>query len=250
MNPIPPLSSCAVWRFFAALSWPLALLCAAGMAGAQVAPAPETSLSPALLQQVRQLVMDKAATPGGPRVELQIGQLDARLRLAPCQKIEPYVPSGSRLRGASRVGLRCLEGSTRWNVYVPVTVSLFGPAVVMASDLPAGHTLQAADLRMAEVNLSESRSPPWTEPPRVLGRVLSHPVAAGQALRQDAVRPRQWFAAGETVQVRAVGGGFSIVGAGEALNAGMEGQMAKVRTESGKVITGMPVAERQLEVEL
>jgi flagella basal body P-ring formation protein FlgA len=41
-----------------------------------------------------------------------------------------------------------------------------------------------------------------------------------------------------------------VAGAGEALTAGLEGMPARVRTESGRVISGMPVAERQLELAL
>ena len=219
-------------------------------ASAQAVPTAGIPLDPVLALQVRQLILDKLAAPKGPRVEVQLGLLDGRLKLAPCAKVDPYVPSGSRLWGATRIGLRCTQGTSPWNVYLPVTVSLYGPGVVSVADLPAGHVLAAADLKEAEINLTESRSPAWTDLPRLVGRGLSHPVAAGQTLRQDALKPRQWFAAGDTVQVRATGGGFAVSGSAEAMSAGMEGQMARVRTESGKVISGMPVAERQLEVDL
>jgi len=50
--------------------------------------------------------------------------------------------------------------------------------------------------------------------------------------------------------VRAVGGGFDVVGTGEAISAGMEGQTARVRTEGGKIVSGLPVADKRLEVNL
>jgi flagella basal body P-ring formation protein FlgA len=52
------------------------------------------------------------------------------------------------------------------------------------------------------------------------------------------------------VKVVAVGVGFSVGGAGTALTPGIEGQPARVRTDSGQVISGMPVGTRQLEVSL
>lgn len=228
------------------------LALAGAAAGAQAAEVPTEAswLTPALMEQIRQQVLEKLAPTSGSRAEIQVGHPDARLRLAPCEKIEPQIPGGVRLLGNTRIGLRCVQGPARWNIYVPVAVTVYGPGLAVARDLPAGHVLQATDLQVAEVNLSESRSPVWTEPPRVLGRTLAHPVASGQALRQDALKPRQWFAAGDTVQVRTTGGGFSVVGSAEAVSAGMDGQLAKVRVESGKIISGRPVAERQLEVDL
>ncbi|MEZ5703721.1 MAG: hypothetical protein R3E42_19780 [Burkholderiaceae bacterium] len=68
-----------------------------------------------------------------------MGSLDSRLRLAPCQRIEPFLPPGTRLWGRSRVGLRCLEGRVHWKVYVPVTIKTWGPASVARPAVPGGH---------------------------------------------------------------------------------------------------------------
>jgi flagella basal body P-ring formation protein FlgA len=41
-----------------------------------------------------------------------------------------------------------------------------------------------------------------------------------------------------------------VSGSGQALTPGLEGQTARVRTDGGQVITGMPVATRELEISL
>ena len=75
-------------------------------------------------------------------------------------------------------------------------------------------------------------------------------MSPGQSLRQNDLKARVWFAAGDTVQIRAVGSGFAVGGEGQALGPGLEGQAARVRTESGRIVVGLPVSERQLEVSL
>ena len=63
---------------------------------------------------------DKAANAGKRqawRVGVSLGQLDPRMRLAPCDRVKAYLPSGAQLWGRTRVGLRCEQGSVRWNVY-------------------------------------------------------------------------------------------------------------------------------------
>lgn len=184
------------------------------------------------------------------RFEVQVGALDSRLRLAACQRIEPYLPPGMRLWGKARIGLRCTQGVKPWNVYLPVTVRVFGQALVAAAPLPAGATLRGDDLRWAEIDLAEDNAPVVTNAALAVGRTLTRPLVAGRGLRQTDLKPRMWFAAGDSVKVLASGPGFSVAGSGQALTPGIEGQTARVRTDSGQVLTGTPVGTRVVELSL
>ena len=238
-----------------ALAFLTALLCGwlQTVAFAQTAPAEAVSgLDTGLVQQVRQLAMSGTGSiaQAAPRVEVEVGQLDPRLRLAPCQQIQPYVPDGMRMWGKSRIGLRCVQGPTRWNVYLPITVKVFGTALVATSGLTAGSVLSATDMTSAEIDLAEDSSPPVARPELAVGRTLGRPLKPGQGLRQSHLKARQWFAAGETVTVLAQGDGFSVASEAQALNAGLEGQPVRLRTESGRIVTGQPVGDRRVELAL
>jgi flagellar basal body P-ring formation protein FlgA len=239
------------WR--ACLSFLALLVVSLGLvwvspAHAQGAGEPTFVMNAATAEQVRTFVY--ANRPAGNyRVMVEVGALDARLRLAPCTQVEPYLPFGARAWGRSRIGLRCLEGARRWNVSVPVTVKAFGAAWVANAALPMGHVIAQEDLRRAEIDLAAEPSAALEvngEPP--VGRTLARALVAGDGLRESHLKLRQWFAAGESVQVRAVGKGFAIAGSGEAVSAGLEGQTARIRLESGRVLTGRPVGERLVEV--
>ena len=222
------------------------LLGAAAPAGAEAG----TALDAALLDDVRALALGKAAESSGSRVEVSIGQLDPRLRLAPCQSIEPYLPPGVRLWGKARIGLRCKVGPTPWNVYLPITVKVFGRALVVPGGAVAGSVLAEADLAEAEVDLAEEFTPALLEPKLAVGRTLAQNLKPGQTLRQTHLKSRQWFVAGETVRVVASGPGFALESEAQALSNGIEGQPARVRTENGRVLTGLPSGERRVEVGL
>jgi flagella basal body P-ring formation protein FlgA len=228
---------------------------AASAPAADPAGSPTAAAAGDLEQQVRALAQagSKGVASGAakaPRVEVTVGQLDPRLRLAPCQHVEPYLPDGMRMWGNTRVGLRCTQGPTKWNVYLPVTVRVFGTALVATGSVPAGSVLAAADLAQGEVDLAEDHSAAVTDADLAVGHTLSRALRAGQSLRQSHLKPRQWFAAGETVTVLAQGVGFSVAGEAQALNPGIEGQPVRVRTESGRVLTGWPVGERRVELPL
>ena len=228
-----------------------ALVLGAWPASAQDADTP-AAIDAGLEQQIRQLALDGNAITGAgaPRLEVSVGQLDPRLRLAPCARVEPYLPDGTRLWGKARIGLRCTQGTTRWNVYLPITVKAFGSGLVVTSNKAGGSVLTEADLTLGEVDLAETGSIAMTDVRLVIGRTLTQTVKPGQSLRQSHLRPRQWFAAGETVTVLAQGAGFSVSGEGQALSNGIEGQSVRVRTESGRVLTGQAVGERRVELAL
>jgi flagellar basal body P-ring formation protein FlgA len=235
------------------LSWLLAGALAFVLVVLGVLPAradEAAALDPALLDSVRALALGSTTAKGALRVEVAIGQLDPRLRLAPCQRVEPYLPVGVRLWGKARIGLRCKEGATLWSVYLPITVKVYGRALVVPAGAEAGSILAAADLSEAEVDLAEEFSPAIVDAKAAEGRVVAQPIKPGQTLRQAQLKARQYFAAGDTVKLVASGEGFALEAEGQALNAGVEGQPAKVRTESGRVLTGIPSGERRVEVAL
>ena len=217
----------------------------------------ETSaLDAAVEQQVRQMAITatnaalKDPALGVSRVDISVGSLDKRLRLAPCQRIEPYLPPNAKLWGKTRIGLRCALGATAWNVYLPITVKVYGQALVSAQPLAAGALITAADLVKGEVDLAEEGSDAVLTAAQAVGRTLAKPLVAGQSLRMAHLKLRQWFAAGETVQVLAQGSGFNIASEGQAITSGIEGQPARVRTEAGRVLTGIAVGERKMELTL
>lgn len=188
--------------------------------------------------------------PGAPRVEVILGQLDSRIKLAPCKKVRAYWPSGQRAWGAAHVGLRCEQGSVRWNIYWPVVVKVWVRGVVAMTPLQAGKVIAMDDLQPAEVDLAARPVAPLLRSADLMGRTLARAVSPGQAVRLDDLRARRYFAPGEPVALTVKGDGFQVAGQGTAITAGDEGQCARIRTDSGRVVCGLPVGDRRAEITL
>ncbi len=178
------------------------------------------------------------------RMEVTVGALDSRLKLASCAKVEPYLPPGTRLWGKTRLGLRCLEGASRWNVFLPVTISAYGPAWVVKGSVASGSVLTESDAMETEVDWAEESSPIMSKPSQWVGQVASRTLSTGQALRQGMIRPAQAFQAGTQVRVVAQGAGFQITSDGQAVSAGVVGQPARVRMSNGRVMSGVVLDSR------
>ena len=182
------------------------------------------------------------------RLQIQIGKLDARLQLAACAKVEPYLPPGTRLWGRARIGLRCVQGARPWNVYLPVTVQAFGPAWVLNNNVRLGDVLSAGDASLAEIDWAETDSPVVANPPDWIGREAARHLQAGQALRQNLLRSPQLFTSGAQVNIAAGGGGFTIMSSGRAMSAGSQGANVRVRMDNGRLVSGTVNAQGVVEV--
>ena len=234
-----------------ALSVPGAL----SVPAATSAPAAAAALPEALAAEIQGLANQAAGTLLGvsakpPRIEVLVGRLDPRLKLAPCQRIAPYLPAGARPLGQTRMGLRCVQGATAWNISLPITVRVWAPSLVAATVLPVGTVLEARHLVLAEVDLAERADPAIPTADLAVGRTLARGLASGEALRRTDLKTRLWFNAGDTVRIVAVGPGYSVSSEGQAMGPGLEGQSARVRTEGGRVVSGIAVGERRLELAL
>ena len=231
----------------ACLAWPAAQ--SQTMAGAP-AILPQT-----LVVEIKRLLRDSAisASDGSAqaaRIEVLLGRIDPALKLAPCQKIEPYLPAGLRPLGRSRVGLRCVEGAKRWQISLPVTVQWWAQSLVASTALPAGTVLEARHLLQREVDLAERADPAIDSPDGALGRTLTRGLASGEALRGQDLKARHCFNAGDTVRIVAAGQGYSVSSEGLALGPGLEGQSARARTEGGRIVTGVAAGQRRIELTL
>ena len=207
------------------------------------------------LEQMTQQWLDEALARNMPaqsplRMEVSVGALDERLRLAPCTRVEPYLPTGARLWGRTRLGLRCQEGAVRWNVFLPVTVKAYGPAWVLTGDVTMGTVLSAADATEAEVDWAAENTSILAEPSLWVGLVASRHLKAGQALRQSMLRAPQIFQAGALVRVVAQGQGYAVSAAGQAMSAGAAGQTVRIRMDNGKIVSGIVNDDGTISVQL
>lgn len=194
-----------------------------------------------------QLYLEKERVGVNGRVEVTVGEIDPRLRLAPCARMEPFVPKGARLWGRSNIGVRCIEGAT-WSTFMPVHVRIYAPALVATRGLSPGTALTAEDYRVEEVELT--REPPgvFTDAAQLEDRVLVRTIAAGQTLRADQTRVRPVINAGEQVKVSYIGAGFMVAAEGRALSQAGNGQNVRVQTETGKILNGVARPGRIVEV--
>lgn len=205
-------------------------------------------------QQARQWLEVQMGTAGqdtlGLRPEIQVGELDKRLRLAPCQNVVPYLPQGTRLWGRTRIGLRCEDGRTNWNVFLPVTVRAWGPAWVITKPLASGATLTQEDAELTEIDWTESVSPVLARAEDWIGSQAHRAMVPGQVLRKSMVRNPQVFQSGSTIKVKVLATHFQLAAQGQAMTHGRLGESARVKMPNGRVVQGIVLDGQTVEVRM
>jgi flagella basal body P-ring formation protein FlgA len=216
-------------------------------AGLAAVPAWADTQDPAQVQgAVEAFVRTQTASLPG-RVEVSVGAVDPRLKLARCESLDAFLPPGVRLWGNATVGVRCASPK-KWSLFVPVQVQVWANVVVSARALTRGQTLITADLASQSLDLAQLPQGVFTDSNPLLGKVVTTSVAGGTPLRHDMLRAPPVVLQGQTVRVVFTGEGLSVSSEGRAQgNAGV-GEAVQVRMASGKLIKGIVLAPGTVEV--
>ena len=216
----------------------LAALCAVSDVLAADSATPEIAMREFLENETRNL---------GDRVEIEIDAFDPREQLATCQKVQPFLPPGTPLRGKITLGVRCTAGA-RWSVYRTARIKLFGKVLVSSRALSAGQIVTSNDYRIQEAELSLQPGSALRDPAAAHGKIALRNVDAGQVLRREQLRIKPIIAQGDPVRISYAGAGFAVTTDGKALAQAEDGQRVRVQADTGRVLTGVARPGRMVEV--
>jgi flagella basal body P-ring formation protein FlgA len=172
------------------------------------------------------------------RIEVSVGRIDPATRVSRCDAVQPFVPANAPLWGNGNVGLRCARPQP-WTLFVPVSVRVFAEVVVTSRPVGRHQLLGEADLARRTLDLTQQPLGLITDPAAAAGRITRAALPAGAALRADMLRAPFAVSQGQQVRVLYVGETIHVSSEGRSLSNAAVGELAQVRTPSGKVIRGI-----------
>jgi len=143
--------------------------------------------------------------------------------------------------------MRCRDGAS-WTVFIPATIKVYGNALTAKKSLMFGTAPADNDVESIESELSREPGTPVTDLKQIEGRVLAKAVFAGQILRMEQFRTTPAVSQGDQVKLIAIGAGFSISADGEALAHAQDGQNVRVKTDTGRIVSGIARTGRVVEL--
>ena len=181
------------------------------------------------------------------KVSVNTGAIDSNLKLAQCQDMQVFLPSGSRAWGKTSIGVRCRAPSA-WTIYVQAAVSVAAQYLVAAAPLVQGRVVTSQDLIFESGDLTQLPAGVFTDPAQAIGRSVNVSMNAGTVLRQEMLKAAPAVQQGQTVMVTSNGKGFSVTAEGRAMTSAAEGQIVQVKVASGQVVSGIARNGGQIEV--
>lgn len=182
------------------------------------------------------------------RIEAEVDRVDPRLQMSDCSV--PLIAELKSTRSVGRINIqvRC-EGDTPWSLYVPATINLFRPVVVLIDPIPRGDTLRPSDLELREFDISRISGSYFTDIETVAGMVARRLLTADQPVIAAHLTPPTVVHKGDAVILTASSDGLIVRMPGVALGDGEQGQQISVRnTQSNRVVEALVTGPGQVEV--
>ncbi len=182
-------------------------------------------------------------------VEILVGSLDSRLRLAECSdKLTYKVIEPPHNAHNITVKTSC-KGKQRWTVYIPATVNMYEDIVVANRSLARGELLMEDDLSYKRVNVASIGRGLVNDLDNVYGLELKRPVRAGELLRQNYLKKPDVVLKGQQVVLSTESRFLTVETTGTALVNGYVGERIKVKNEkSNRVIDAEVIAPGRVSV--
>jgi len=214
---------------------PAPVMNAAQSSAAQPVPAGQEDGESIRATALTYLQQQSAGLPG--HVEITVSPVFPR-GLAACTQLEPFSPPGAPAWGHTTVGVRCV-GAKPWTLYVAARVAVEVTYYTAGRQIEPGQLISGADLVPRAGDLANLPRTIITDPSQAAGALALMRISAGLPLRTDMLRSAASVVIGQTVKVVAEGTNFSISSEGSALNTASPGQMVRVRTAGGQIVTGV-----------
>lgn len=167
------------------------------------------------------------------RYEIEVRQLDPRLRMAYCDKELTASLQSPRPVGRVSVRVRC-EGSSPWTVFVPAEVRLFRNVVTAIRPLKRDAIVSEDDVAMRERDIGQLGQGFLSAMDQAVGQKVLRPTVIDQIIAPTFLEQPQMVHKGDQVVITARSGSISVRMPGEALSDGAFNEQIRVRNLNSK----------------
>jgi len=189
-----------------------------------------------ITQTAKQFLSQNIDTTQYSRIDIEMGKLDYRLKLAHCNSpLETSLAAGSKFSGKTTVHVKC-NSAEKWTVYINANIHLYKHVIHSAEPLEKGHILSKDDLISSEVNLNRVRYGYFTNIDSLLGKQLKRRLTQNKVIRVNYVKAQTLVKRGEIVNIVAENTGYSVKMSGKAMSNGAKGDRVQVKNLSSKRI--------------
>jgi flagellar basal body P-ring formation protein FlgA len=193
-----------------------------------------------LKQDVTRFLAEEYAQIPHERIDINVGNLDGRLRLGQCPVPVTFsAQDQTGLGGNISVKAQC-SSQIAWTVHVPAQVMIYREIPVAAQDISRGQSLTDRHFSSALMNISNIRQGFADTPQAIIGREAKRNIGKGEVFKTAQLDSPTTIRRGELVTLESIAGSIKVSSSGTAMSDGRLGQKIRVKNGSSeRVISGI-----------
>ena len=183
-------------------------------------------------------------------INIQVGQLDHRLKLAKCSEPLNVQMRNDNMPGNLTVEVRCLKEQP-WKIYIQASVHAYTPVYVAKSPILRGERIQPSSIKLTKRNITSLHGHYVTDLSSLEGTIAKRMINKGQVISPAHLIKSKLIKRGESVTIIAETSGITVRMKGKALNDAAAGEQVRVKnTNSKRIIEGVAVKRGQVKVNM
>lgn len=163
----------------------------------------------------------------------QLGKIDSRLQLTPCNDLNVFKPAHTRELGQTTLGVKCNSGAS-WLIFVPVTIQKFSRVAVAKQDYSRGHVMRAGDIKMVSRDVSDLHQGYFEQSGSVKDMVARRTIRRGTVITPGMVKHPRFVKRGDEIVIVAESKNLVIRAKGKAMMDGRKGDRIRVKNTQSK----------------
>jgi flagella basal body P-ring formation protein FlgA len=185
-------------------------------------------------QIAEEYTLESIQAPDGAIIEATAALLDNRIQASDCPTgLSAFSSSANGSASNITVLIKCEEEN--WRVYVPVKLTTQIPAVVAAVPLSRGQVITEYQIQENMVNILRLRQQGYLSTSQIIGAKVKRNIKLGDIIDTNDICV---VCRNDSVVIKAVKNGMSIITKGIALSDGSFGQQIKIKnTKSNRIIS-------------
>lgn len=197
-----------------------------------------------LKNRIEAYIINELSSYTEGKVKVVADNIDSRLTLKPCpdDKLEVFNPYKTAMLNTSTMGIKCMEETNHWTLYVPVKINIFKTVLVAKHVLLKGTRLSTEDMYQTEMDTQSLKQGYFINAQELTGQVCKRDIAPDHPLNPYNIELPKLVKRGEQVTITAVIDNLTVSMQGIAIGDGILGDNIKVKNSSSKKIVEAQVS--------
>jgi len=199
---------------------------------------------------VKQYLTNKSTEQQFDDVQIDIGLLDPRLKLAKCDTL-----LNTRLRkefkpGNLSVSVSC-NNERPWKIYIQAKVSAYKSVYIAKASLMRGESIRASSVELAKRDITTLNGRYFSDINGIRGYIAKRTIHQGQVISPVLLTKAKLIKRGEMITIIADSSGVRVRMKGKALNDAAAGEQVRVKNkQSNRIIEGIAIKRGHVKVNL